>query len=55
MTDKKCMGFSTNSEDGGNSLIAALEFWNGGMIYNGAKNKVGVVRWFQGGSLKNAD
>ncbi|MDR2143749.1 MAG: ATP-binding protein [Treponema sp.] len=36
--------------DGGNSLIAALEFWNGGMIYNEAKNKVGVVRWYSHGS-----
>lgn len=37
-------------DDGGNSLIAALEYWNGGMIYNKTKNKIGVVRWFQGGS-----
>ncbi|MDR0709709.1 MAG: ATP-binding protein [Spirochaetaceae bacterium] len=36
--------------DGGNSLIAALEFWNGGIIYNNAKNKIGVVRWFTHGS-----
>jgi len=48
-------GPHSDDEDGGNSLIAALEFWNGGMIYNEAKNKIGVVRWFQGGSLKNAD
>ena len=46
-------GPHSDDEDGGNSLIAALEFWNGGMIYNEAKNKVGVVRWFQGGSLKH--
>ncbi len=37
-------------DDGGNSLIAALEYWNGGMIYSAARNKVGVVRWFSGGS-----
>ena len=43
-------GPHSDDDDGGNSLIAALEFWNGGMIYNEAKNKVGVVRWFQGGS-----
>ena len=39
-------GPHSDDSDGGNSLIAALEYWNGGMIYNGRKNKVGVVRWF---------
>ena len=39
-------GPHSDDTDGGNSLIAALEYWNGGMIYNGKKNKVGVVRWF---------
>ena len=39
-------GPHSDESDGGNSLIAALEYWNGGMIYNGKKNKVGVVRWF---------
>jgi len=43
-------GPSSGPEDGGNSLIAALEYWNGGMIYNAKRNKVGVVRWFAGGS-----
>jgi hypothetical protein len=43
-------GPGSDDEDGGNSLIAALEYWNGGMIFNGAKNKVGVVRWFSRGS-----
>ncbi|MBL8968107.1 MAG: ATP-binding protein [Spirochaetaceae bacterium] len=43
-------GPRSDEEDGGNSLIAALEYWNGGMIYNAARNKVGVVRWFTGGS-----
>ncbi len=43
-------GPGSDDEDGGNSLIAALEYWNGGMIYNGRRNKVGVVRWFPGGS-----
>jgi hypothetical protein len=43
-------GPSSDDEDGGNSLIAALEYWNGGMIFNGARNKVGVVRWFARGS-----
>ncbi len=36
----------SDESDGGNSLIAALEYWNGGMIYNGRRNKVGVVRWY---------
>jgi hypothetical protein len=43
-------GPKSDDTDGGNSLIAALEYWNGGMIYNEAKNKVGVVRWFAHGS-----
>jgi hypothetical protein len=43
-------GKNSDADDGGNSLIAALEYWNGGMVYNAAKNKVGVVRWFTNGS-----
>jgi serine/threonine-protein kinase RsbW len=43
-------GPKSDEDDGGNSLIAALEYWNGGMIFNDARNKVGVVRWFAGGS-----
>ena len=43
-------GPNSTEEDGGNSLLAALEYWNGGMIYNQKRNKVGVVRWFPGGS-----
>lgn len=43
-------GPASDDDDGGNSLVAALEYWNGGMIYNRTKNKVGVVRWFSGGS-----
>ena len=43
-------GPASDEDDGGNSLIAALEYWNGGMIFNNAKNKVGVVRWFANGS-----
>jgi hypothetical protein len=45
-------GPDTGEDDGGNSLIAALEYWNGGMIYNEAKNKVGVIRWFHNGSRR---
>jgi len=43
-------GPNSGPDDGGNSLIAALEYWNGGIVYNGKRNKVGVVRWFSGGS-----
>lgn len=43
-------GPHSDASDGGNSLIAALEYWNGGMIYSASRNKVGVVRWFSGGS-----
>jgi hypothetical protein len=39
-------GPHSDETDGGNSLITALEYWNGGIIYNGKKNKVGVIRWF---------
>ncbi|OHD62923.1 MAG: ATP-binding protein [Spirochaetes bacterium GWF1_41_5] len=40
---------SSDESDGGNSLIAALEYWNGGMIWNQKKNKIGVIRWFTNG------
>jgi serine/threonine-protein kinase RsbW len=43
-------GPNSDDDDGGNSLIAALEYWNGGMIYNDQRNKVGVVRWFTHGA-----
>jgi hypothetical protein len=43
-------GPRSDDTDGGNSLIAALEYWNGGMIFNDQKNKVGVVRWYAQGS-----
>jgi hypothetical protein len=42
-------GPMSDENDGGNSLIAALDYWNGGMIYNKKKNKVAVVRWFSQG------
>ena len=47
-------GPDSDEQDGGNSLIAALEFWNGGMIYNETRNKVGVVRWFNGITGRNS-
>lgn len=33
--------------DGGNSLFAAVEYWNKGMIYNQQKNKVCAMRDFR--------
>lgn len=44
-------GKNSDPDDGGNSLIAALEYWNGGMVFNAARNKVGVVRWYTNGSV----
>ena len=32
--------------DGGNALLAAIEYWNGGIIYNNKRNKVALVRTF---------
>ena len=46
-------GPKSDETDGGNSLIAALEYWNGGMIFNEARNKVGVVRWYARGSASS--
>ena len=43
-------GKNSGPDDGGNSLIAALEYWNGGMVYSLKKNKIGVVRWYTNGS-----
>ena len=38
---------SSTEEDGGNSLFAAVEYWNEGMIYNDKKNKVCCMRSFK--------
>ena len=43
-------GPGSDENDGGNSLMAALDYWNGGIVYNKNKNKVGVIRWFTHGS-----
>ncbi len=32
--------------DGGNALLAAIEYWNGGIIYNNRRNKVALIRMF---------
>jgi hypothetical protein len=36
----------STEEDGGNSLFAAVEYWNLGMIYTNKKNKVCAMRKF---------
>lgn len=38
----------STDDDGGNSLFAAVEYWNLGMIYNAKKNKVCAMRHFEG-------
>lgn len=46
---EKYVAFHTersDEDDGGNALFAALEYWNGGMVWNAKKNKVAVVRFF---------
>jgi len=39
-------GKHSTEDDGGNALFAALEYWNGGMVWNAKKNKVVVARYF---------
>lgn len=36
----------SDEQDGGNALFAALEYWNGGLVFNNKKNCVGVKRIF---------
>ncbi|MBL8992570.1 MAG: ATP-binding protein, partial [Spirochaetia bacterium] len=36
----------STEDDGGNSLFAAVEYWNLGMIYSAKKNKVCAMRKF---------
>jgi serine/threonine-protein kinase RsbW len=35
-------GQTSDGEDGGNSLFAAIEYWNQGIIYNADRNKVAM-------------
>lgn len=37
----------SDSEDGGNSLFAALEYWDGGFVYNDKRNAVAMLKRFQ--------
>ena len=37
----------SDDQDGGNALFAALEYWDGGFVYNGKKNGVAMLKRFQ--------
>jgi hypothetical protein len=37
---------NSDENDGGNALFAAVEYWDGGMIFNDAKNAVAVYKEF---------
>ena len=37
----------SDSQDGGNALFAALEYWNGGFVYNGKRNAVAMLKKYQ--------
>ena len=44
------VSFRTNrsdDQDGGNALFAALEYWDGGFVYNGKRNGVAMLKKFQ--------
>ncbi len=36
----------SQADDGGNALVAALNYWDEGLLYNSNKNRVAVVRKF---------
>lgn len=36
----------SDDSDGGNALFAALEFWDGGFVYNGKRNAVAMMKTF---------
>lgn len=37
----------SDDQDGGNALFAALEYWNGGFVYNNKRNAVAMLKKFQ--------
>ena len=37
----------SDDQDGGNALFAALEYWNGGFVYNKKRNGVAMLKKFQ--------
>lgn len=38
-------GPDSHEDDGGNSLFAALEYWDSGLVYNSQKNKVAAIKY----------
>ncbi len=38
-------GPHSDADDGGNSLFAALEYWDSGLVYNAKRNKVAAVKY----------
>lgn len=38
---------SSDDQDGGNALFAALEYWDGGFVYNGKRNAVAMLKKFK--------
>jgi hypothetical protein len=34
----------SDEQDGGNALFAALEYWNGGFVYNDKRNGVSMLK-----------
>ncbi|MFP3042098.1 ATP-binding protein [Treponema primitia] len=39
-------GADSDNCDGGNALFAALEYWNGGLVFNEKRNIVGMKKFF---------
>jgi len=39
-------GASADDNDGGNALFAALEYWNGGFVFNQKRNAVAMLKRF---------
>ena len=37
----------SDDQDGGNALFAALEYWNGGFVFNEKRNGVAMLKKFQ--------
>ena len=37
----------SDPQDGGNALFAALEYWDGGFVYNGKSNAVDMLKRYQ--------
>ena len=38
---------SSDEHDGGNALFAAVEYWNGGFVFNGKRNAVAMLKKFK--------